>query len=251
MEIIHDNYDNEDMEIDLTEIFYALRKKALVIVAVLLAGALAAGVYTKMLITPQYSATSTVLVISKETTLTSIADLQFGSQLTKDYSMLITSRSVLEEVLDNLGLDMGYAALRGSVSINNPSETRILRITVTNPDPELAKALADELASVSSEYIGDKMEVVPPKIIEEAVVPASPASPNMSRNVLIGAAAGFVLAAGVVVLMSIMDDSIRSEDDIEKFLKIPALASIPDRKDYVTGKSKKRSKRRRKRRKHR
>lgn len=247
MEKLHDN---DEMEIDLIEILYALKKKILIIVAALLAGALIAGVYTRLMITPLYNATSTVLVISKETTLTSIADLQFGSQLTKDYSMLITSRSVLEEVIDNLGLDMGYGTLRGSVSINNPDETRILQITVTNPDPELAKKLADELAAVSSDYIGDKMEVVPPKIIEEAEVPASQASPSLSRNVMLGALAGLVLSAGVVTLMTIMDDSLRSEDDIERYLKIPTLASIPDRKDYISGKSKKKSKRKRKRRKH-
>ena len=247
MEKLHDN---DEMEIDLIDIQYALKKRALIILAALLAGALIAGVYTKLMITPLYSATSTVLVISKETTLTSIADLQFGSQLTKDYSMLITSRSVLEEVLDNLGLDMGYGALKGNVSINNPSETRILQITVTNPDPQLAKELADELASVSSEYIGDKMEVVPPKIIEKAEVPAAQSSPSMSRNVMLGALAGLVLSAGVVILMTIMNDSIRSEDDIERYLNIPALASIPDRKDYISGKTKKKSKRKRKRRKH-
>ena len=247
MEKLHDN---DEMEIDLIEILYALKKKALIILAALLAGALIAGVYTKLMITPLYSATSTVLVISKETTLTSIAALQFGSQLTKDYSMLITSRSVLEEVLDNLGLDMGYGALKGNVSINNPDETRILQITVTNPDPQLAKELADELASVSSEYIGDKMEVVPPKIIEEAEVPAAQSSPSMSRNVMLGALAGLVLSAGVVILMTVMNDSIRSEDDIERYLNIPTLASIPDRKDYISGKTKKKSKRKRKRRKH-
>lgn len=247
MEKLHDN---DEMEIDLIEILYALKKRALIILAALLAGALIAGVYTKLMITPLYSATSTVLVISKETTLTSIADLQFGSQLTKDYSMLITSRSVLEEVLDNLGLDMGYGALKGNVSINNPSETRILQITVTNPDPQLAKELADELASVSSEYIGDKMEVVPPKIIEEAEVPVAQTSPSMSRNVMLGALAGLALAAGVVILMTVMNDSIRSEDDIERYLNIPTLASIPDRKDYISGKTKKKSKRKRKRRKH-
>ena len=247
MEKLHDN---DEMEIDLIEILYALKKRALIILAALLAGALIAGVYTKLMITPLYSATSTVLVISKETTLTSIADLQFGSQLTKDYSMLITSRSVLEEVLDNLGLDMGYGTLKGNVSINNPDETRILQITVTNPDPQLAKELADELAAVSSEYIGDKMEVVPPKIIEKAEVPAAQSSPSMSRNVMLGALAGLALAAGVVILMTVMNDSIRSEDDIERYLNIPTLASIPDRKDYISGKTKKKAKRKRKRRKH-
>ena len=67
--------------------------------------------------------------------------------------MLITSRSVLEEVIDNLGLDMGYGALKGNVSINNPDETRILQITVTNPDPQLAKELADELAAPANKVV--------------------------------------------------------------------------------------------------
>ena len=247
MEKIHDN---DEMEIDLLEIFYALKKRALIIIAALIAGAVLAGAYTKMLVTPVYRATSTMLVLTKETTLASLADLQLGSQLTKDYSMLITSRSVLEKVIDNLGLDMEYRALEANVSINNPQETRILEITVTDPDPEVAKNLADELATVSSEYIGDKMEIVPPKIIEEAELPEEQTSPSMSRNVILGALAGLVLSAGVVVLMNIMDDSIRSEDDIAKYLNIPTLTSIPDRKDYISGKTKKKAKRKRKRRKH-
>ena len=243
-------YDNDEVEIDLIEVAYALKKRALIIVVALIAGALIAGAYTKLMITPLYSATSTALVISKETTLTSLADLQFGSQLTKDYSMLITSRSVLEKVIENLGLDMEYRDLEENVSINNPQETRILEITVTDPDPELAKNLADELAMVSSDYIGDKMEIVPPKIIEEAELPEEQTSPSMSRNVILGALAGLVLSAGTVVLMNIMDDSIRSEDDIAKYLNIPTLTSIPDRKDYISGKTKKKAKRKRKRRKH-
>lgn len=244
-------YDNDEIEIDLIELLYALKKRALIIVAVLLAGALIAGVYTRMLLTPVYSATSTVLVISKETTLTSLADLQFGSQLAKDYSVLITSRSVLEEVLGNLGLDREYRDLRENVTVNNLADTRILELTVTDPDPALAKQLVDELAKVSSAYIGDKMEVIPPKVIEEAELPESPSSPSLSKNVALGALAGLILSAGVVILMTIMDDSIRSEDDIERYLKIPTLASIPDRKDYVSDKAKKKTRRKRKRRKNR
>ena len=93
------------------------------------------------------------------------------------------------------------------------------------------------------------MEVVPPKIIEEAEVPQGPISPNMNRNVMMGALAGLVLAMGVVILISFMDDSIKSEDDIENYLGMSTLASIPDRKDYISGKPDKRSRRSRKRRK--
>ena len=242
---------DEEMQIDLIEILYALRKRVLILIAALLAGALLAGVYTETMVTPLYRATSTMLVLTKETTLTSLADLQLGSQLTIDYSMLIKSRSVLQNVIDNLDLDMNYRTLEGSVSVYNPESTRILEITVTNPDPRTAKALVDELAEVSSDFISDQMEVSPPKIIEEGEVPTAPISPSLRKNVMLGALAGLALAAGTVVVMTLLDDSIRSEEDIERFLGIPALASIPDRKDYIGGKSKSSARRKRRRRKRR
>lgn len=243
-------HETDEMEIDLREVFFALKKRALIILAALVAGALIAGAYTKLLVTPMYSSTATMLVLSKDTTLTSIADLQLGTQLTNDYSVLLTSRPVLEEVIDNLGLDMGYGSLKGAITLNNPSNTRILEITVQNSDPELARDMVNELAHTASDYIGDKMEVIPPKVIEEGEVSTSQISPNTKKNIMLGALAGAVLAAGVVVLMSVLDDSIRSEDDIENFLGMPTLASVPDRKDYISGKTKKKTKKKRRRRKH-
>ena len=99
MEKTHD----EEMAIDLWELISALKKRALIILAACLLGGVVAGVYTKLCITPMYTATSSMLVTTQETTLTSIADLQLGSALTGDYSILATSRSVLEEVIEDLG----------------------------------------------------------------------------------------------------------------------------------------------------
>ena len=242
-------HEDDEIEIDLMELFYALKKRILVILAVMVLGAVAAGAYTKRLVTPRYSATSTMLVLTKETTLASLADLQLGSQLTQDYSVLLTSRTVMQDVLDNLGLDMSYQQLESSISINYPENTRIMEITVTNSDPKLAKQIVDEVAEVGSQFIADQMEAVPPKIIEQGEVPTSAVSPSTNRNIMLGALAGLVLSAGVVILMTIMDDTLKSEDDIERYLGISTLASIPDRKDYISGKAKEKSKRKRRRRK--
>lgn len=242
-------YEDDEIEIDLMELFYALKKRILVILAVMLLGAVVAGAYTKILVTPMYSATSTMLVLTKETTLSSLADLQIGSQLTQDYSLLLTTRTVMQDVVDNLGLDMTYEELEKSITIDYPQDTRIMEITVTNEDPELAKEIVDEVANVGSDFIGDQMEVVPPKIVEEGEVPTKPDSPSMSKNILLGLLAGLVLSAGVVVLMTVMNDTIKSEDDIEKYLGLSTLASVPDRKDYISGKSKKKTKRKRRRKK--
>lgn len=240
-------YDNDETEIDLIELLFALKRKLLLILAAALAGGIIAGAYTRLMVTPVYRSTATMLVISKETTLTSLADLQLGSQLTQDYSVLIKSRPVLEEVIDNLGIDMNYGTLKAAISINNPSGTRILEISVTNSDPELARDLVNELVDTGSVYIGDQMEVVPPKVIEEGETPGAPISPSLTRNVFMGAVVGLALAAGIVILISLMNDTIKSEEDVEKYLRIPTLGSIPDRKDYISNRSDKSNKKKKKR----
>lgn len=229
MENMHD----DEMEIDLREIFYALKKRIFMILAVgLLCGCLSC-VYTKFFMTPVYTSTSSMLVLTKETTLSSLADLQMGSQLTKDYTVLTTSREVLQKVIENQELNISYKALKSCITLDNPTDTRILNVSVTYPDAEKAKAIVDELANVASSYIGDKMEVIPPKIIEDGEIPTVQTSPSMSKNTMLGLLAGLILSAGIVVVITIMNDSIKTEDDIEKYLGISTLAVVPDRKDYI------------------
>ena len=235
---------DDEVEIDLLEIFYALKKKILLVLMVALAGGCIAAAYTQFLMTPIYSSTSSILVLSKETTLTSLADLQLGASLTSDYTVLITSTPVMEQVISDLDLDMTAEQLKESVSINNPTDTRILEITVNNTDSKMAKKIVDEIANVASNYIGDKMEVIPPKIIEIGKIPAVQSSPSMKKNVVMGFILGVVAAAAIVVVITIMDDTLKSEDDIAKYLGISVLAVVPDRKDYVHYKGKKRRKKR-------
>lgn len=234
-----ENLQNDEREIDLRELFFALKKRILwIIAAALLCGCVACA-YTQVFITPIYTSTSSVLVISKETTLTSIADLQLGTELAKDYEILIKSTPVLEEVIENLGLDMDKNALKNSITVTNPADTRILNISVTNTDPGAAKEIVDQVAQVSSEFVGDKMEVVPPKITEEGEIPISKTAPSVTRNALLGLMAGLVLSAGIVIVLAVMNDTIKSEDDITRYLGISTLAAVPDRKDFIGQQNKK------------
>lgn len=239
-------------QIDLVELFHALKKRMLLVVAAGVAGALIALAYTQLLVIPTYSATATMLVLTKETTLTSLADLQIGSQLTNDYSRLVMSHTVLQEVIDNLGLDMDYHTLEDNITISNPEDTRIMEITVTDPDPETARALAEEVGTVSAGFIGEQMEIVPPKIIEDVELPTEPISPDLRRNIMMGALVGIVLVAGIICVMVVMDDTIKSTDDIVQYLGVPALAVIPDRRDYISGQENwKKGKKKKRRRRHR
>lgn len=233
----------EDDEIDLLEILYALKKKILVIIAAgLLAGCIS-GVVTQTAITPVYTSTSSILVLSKETTLTSLADIQLGTSLTSDYTVLIKSTPVLEQVIENLKLDITAEDLRETITIENPADSRILNISVVNTDPETAKKIVDEIADVASVFIGDKMEVIPPKIIEVGKVPTVRSEPSMKKNAVLGLLFGAFVAAAAITVLTIMDDTLKTEEDIAKYLGISVLASVPDRKDYVNTKGKKAGKR--------
>ena len=227
--------DNDEMQIDLLELAYALKKKLWLLILGLIVGAFGAGLYSKILLPPIYKSTAMVYVLSKETTLTSLADLQIGSQLTKDYSVLVTSRPVLEQVIEKQQLDMRVDELERMISIGNPTDTRVLTITISDTDPIRAQALAEEVAKTSSDYIGDIMEMVPPKIIEEGVPAEKPSSPNVKKNAAMGGLAAAVLISGIICLGVIMDDTIKTEEDVEKYLGLTVLASIPDVDE--TGKS--------------
>ena len=228
---------NEVIEIDLLELFYALKQQILWIILAAVVGGTLAFAGTKLLMTPQYESTTTMLVLTKETTLSSLADLQMGTQLTNDYEILTVSRQVLEKVIDDLNLDLDYDELKERVRISNPSDSRIMEITVTYPNAQKAKEIVDDIASVTSEFIGDKMEGVPPKIIDEGEVPEH--KPSTMKNTALGILLGIVISCGIVTLYTVMDDTVKTEEDIEKYLGIPTLASVPDRKDYISGKKKK------------
>lgn len=218
-------------EIDLVWLFYALiRRIWLIIVVAVICACVTAG-YTFFRIEPTYTSTSTMLVLTKETTLTSLADLQIGSQLTKDYTVLITSRPVLEAVIVNLKLDMNYKQLKECVDIENPDDTRLLMVSVTLNDPKMAKAVVDELAAVASDFIGDKMEVTPPKIIEEGEASGTKTGPNLSRNTLIGFLVGAFLVCVIVVILELLNDSVQTEEDIERYLDLPTLAVVPNKSE--------------------
>lgn len=237
-------------EIDLFQLLLALKKKIVVILAAVLAGGLIAGIYTHFFITPVYSSTSMMLVLGNESSESSLTDLQVGSQLTGDYSVLIKSRPILQEVIDNLGLDMSYQQLEGMITIQTPENARILEVTVTYADPQMAKQIVDEVSSVSTTFIGEQMGMAAPKIIEDGDVPAGPVSPSLRRNILLGAVAGGVLAAGIVILIAILNDTIKSEEEISRYLGLPSLGSVPVRESAesartVMPRKKKKKKRRR------
>ena len=205
-----------------------IKRRLVFILFIAIIFAVAAGVGTKYLINPKYSSTSSVYVLTKESVL-SYADLQIGATLTSDYIELITSPTVLETVIKNLKKEneLSVKQFKSLITVSNPSDTRILNITVTYGDPGIAKILADELTEVSCNRIEEVMKMDRPNIFEQGKVDTIPVSPSLFKNVAIAGILGFMLASGVVIVAHLMDDTIHSAEDIEKYLNLNTLAAIP------------------------
>lgn len=218
----------DENEIDLMEIFYVLKARIVMIILTAVIFAIGAGLFTNYMITPMYSSTSRIYVLTNETVL-SYADLQIGNSLTSDYIEMIQSRTVVETVINNLNMqdELTYEELCSCISVHNPSDTRILYLTVTYDDARIAKELVDELATVSIERISLIMDTKAPNIFEKGWVNNNPVSPNTKKIVVLAGMFGCVLAAAIIVILHLMDDTIHSSEDIEKYLKLNTLAAIP------------------------
>ena len=214
-------------EIDLVALFYRLLEHSLWIVLFSALVAVITGLITVFLITPQYSATSGLYVVSRQDSAINLSDLQIGSSLTQDYQEVFNNWHVQETVLQRLGLTYTYEELKKMVTLKNPVNTRVLYITATSPSPDEAKDLADMYAQVAREFIAATMDAQQPSIFMEALWPSKPSSPQLMKNVLIGFAIGMVLSCGLVTLLFVMDDRIRSSEDIEKYLHMPVLGMMP------------------------
>ena len=218
--------ENDEIEIDLGELFRILKSKILIILLTVVIFAGAAGVITKFAITPVYSS-SVQLYVASSDGISSLWVLSKETQLTQDYMAIVKTRTVLDKVIDNLNLKMDDQQLGDKVTVENPADTRILKITVTDEDPKEAREIAQEVANITASTVSSKMDTKKPAIIENAYLADAPDSPSLKKNIAIGALIGLVLSAGYITLRFIFDDTIRKEEDIEKYLKINTLAKLP------------------------
>lgn len=218
--------DNE-IELDLKDLFMELVSFWQVIVLALALGAVIAFAVSRFLMTPKYEATSELYVLSKSTSITSLADIQTGTSLTNDYMVVVKGRPVLEQVIANLGLNETYRSLRDKVSLENPSNSRILMITVRDENPLVAKTIADRIAEVGADFIAMKMDQDAPTIIQYGYADGEPVSPNTMKNTVIGGFLGMLLAVAVIVLSYLFNDTIMTAEDVEKKLGLNVLGSLP------------------------
>lgn len=222
--------DNEENEvIDLTEILSAVRQHLLELIFVTLAAALVGFTASKFLMNPKYDSSALMIVNTRQDVNANVTSDQINSatKLVSTYSIIIKSDTVLQQVIDNLGLNLTYAQLNKRVTVAAVDDTQVMKITVQSDSPEWARQVCEQIITVAPDVIKEAVEAGSVKVISNASLATEPVSPNIKKNTMLAAAVGFVLVIGIIVLQVLLDNKINTEEDVTKYLDMTVLGVIP------------------------
>ena len=221
----------EEQVISISEIFEAIKKRWIIIVAITLTATIISGIISFFVIDPVYEASTKVFVGKEENDNAAYnsSEINMYQQLLQTYAQAIKTKDLVNRAISGLKYD-GLEARNvvESLTVNPISNTQILQIKYQSKDPNEAK---DVLKGVTDEFIVTAKELVPNgnvRIIEEVELPQNPVSPNKKMNIAIAFLVGLMVSVGLVFLLEYLDNTYKNKEQLEKDLGIPVLGAIPD-----------------------
>ena len=218
-------------EIDLKELFELFWSKKTQIILIILIFMLLGIIYTIGFVTPKYSASTSLVLVSNNSQTTgntiTATDITVNSKLVSTYSEIVKSKNIMRQVISNLGIKIDEDELRKNVTVSSVKDTELIEITVTNENPSYSAKLANEIAKVFTAKIKDLYNIENIQVVDEAEVETTPSNINHPKDIMIFTFIGIVVAAGYVLIMNMLDTTVKTAEEIEKELKIPVLATIP------------------------
>lgn len=184
---------------------------------------------SKFLMTPKYDSSALMIVNTRQDVNANVTSDQINSatKLVSTYSIIIKSDTVLQQVIDNLGLNLTYAQLNKRVTVAAVDDTQVMKITVQSDSPEWARQVCEQIITVAPDVIKEAVEAGSVKVISNPSLATEPVSPNIMKNTMLAAAVGFVLVIGIIVLQVLLDNKINTEEDVTKYLDMTVLGVIP------------------------
>lgn len=223
-----------EMEIDIGELFRYLQKKIVSLVAITLVCGMIGWAVSSFLLTPQYTASTRVYVLSRSNDSIVYSDIQISTYVSRDFEVLITGPNVTREVISRLGLNTTNAKLAKGITVTALEDTRVLQIDYVHEDPQMAADILNCIREVSAEQIRGFVDADAVKTVYPAEAPKLPSSPNVGRNTVLAAVLGLMSLAGVYVIRFILDDTIRTEEDVARYLGLSVLGVIPESEELRT-----------------
>ena len=218
--------------IDLLEILRLLKKNLLVILAVTILLAVAGYLVSTFAMTPQYEASATLIVNSREDQAAAQApitndQLTSATKLVDTYAVILTSDTVLDKTISNLNLNMSYNDLVERVRIESVNSTQVMKITVKDTDSERARAIAADIVEQAPEIIIQTVKAGSVEIISQAKAEPEPVSPSKAKNTVLAGMLGLVISVGIVILRYLLNNKFMTDDDITNKLGLTVLGVIP------------------------
>ena len=219
-------------EISLKELFLILRKRLWLIILPTIFFVVASGIISFFVLKPKYQ-TFTTLMVGNPRDYQSIDnrleynDLLLNQKLVPTYGELVKTRVVAERVIDKLNLDMDYNNFIKKANVNLVEDTEIIKLEIVDTDPELATKIANETAIVFMENVKEFMLVDNVQVIDRAQIPNKPISPMPKLNMAIAGVLGLMLGMFLVFLLEYLDNTIKTPEDVERYLGLPVIGTIP------------------------
>lgn len=223
-------------ELDLKELFSMFWNKKAEIVLITLVLMVVGIVYSYFFITPVYTASTTLVLVQSSSTASQTGDsaitstdITMNSKLVSTYSQLIKTNTVFGQVASNLNIsDAEAKMIKKNISVSSVQNTEIIQITVKDEDPNKAATIANEIAKVFSEKIVEIYNISNLYLLDRAEAPTQPSNINHAKDIIIFAFIGLVIAAAYVLVANMLDNTIKTEEDIEKMGGLVVLTLIPD-----------------------
>lgn len=214
-------------EINLKEVYSYFKSRLLWMILAIVVIVIIGNVYTILTRVPMYQSNTTIVLVGESKKEYSQTDSQLNQNLIGTYSEIITSRKVLQQVIDNLKLKMTVDELSQNITTSSVEDTEIIRITVNNEKKKMAAEIANEVASVFSEEIQDIYNLENVAIIDKAEVAKEPYNINYVKDNVIYLMIGVVLSFGVVFVMYYFDTTIKSSEIVEEKLGLTVIGIVP------------------------
>lgn len=229
-----DDIERNQYQINIKNVFISVLQEKWLILLVSIAVALSAFIYSKAKSTPVYSAYTTIYVLRNTNSSVQYADIQTAAQLIKDYEELIKSFEVAEQVVDRLNLKMSPSALKNKISVSSKEDTRIITIAAVDTDPYRAAEIANAVREVASVSIVEIMRLDAVNLVSEARIPTDKTDSGATRNTMLAFVFAIAMSIGVITVLEVVNDTIKTPEDIVSRLDIITLGAIPYSKDRLT-----------------
>ncbi|UPM54740.1 YveK family protein [Gottfriedia acidiceleris] len=217
--------------ISLQELFGVIKKRLIMIISITVVATVVTGVISYLFLTPIYQSSTQLLVNQKETKDSSIYQnnqVQTNVQLINTYNVVIKSPAILDEVIKQLNLDYTVAELTKNITVASEANSQVFTVSVQDPDPKQAQTIVNTIANVFQAKIKTIMSVDNVTILAKADLSENPIKPNKKLNIAIGFVVGLMLSVGIAFLLEFLDNTVKTEKQLEELLELPILGVISE-----------------------